>query len=101
VEFPDHFALLAAPGTLTVTLTPRSAESKGLAAVEATPEGLSVAELAGGTGSYEFDYMACAVRKGHEGFEVYVDAQRYQAFGFSSEPRKDSPAAPLPHRQAD
>lgn len=72
IEFPDHFSVMAAPSSITVTLTPRSAASRGLAAVEVTTEGIEVAELAGGSGSYPFDYVAHAVRKGYEDYEVYV-----------------------------
>ncbi len=66
VEFPEHFAAMAAPNTVTVTLTPRSAESLGLAAVDVTTAGFEVAELLRGSGSYDFDFVAYAVRKGFE-----------------------------------
>jgi hypothetical protein len=96
VTFPEHFALLAAPESITVSLTPRSRASKGLAAESVSPTGLSVAELHGGTGVYEFDYFVCAVRKGHENFEVYVDAQRYQSLGSSVDQREAPLAPPAP-----
>ena len=34
--------------------------------------GMDVGELAGGTGSYEFDYVVYGVRKGFEDYQVYV-----------------------------
>lgn len=69
IELPEHFRLLCVPETLTVQLTPRSAQSQGLACVEATPSRLVVRELHNGTGSYDFDYSVVGVRHGHEDFE--------------------------------
>lgn len=71
IVFPDHFAQMAAPGTITVSLTPRSLSSKGLAAIDVTPAGMTVGELAGGAGSYAVDFVVYAVRKGYEAYEVY------------------------------
>ena len=79
VEFPEHFTALAAPETVTVTLTPRSAQSRGLAVVDVTTEGVDVVELLQGTGSYQFDYVAYAVRKGFEDYEVYLDKEEVEA----------------------
>lgn len=70
IPFPEHFILVASPETLTVTLTPNSGSSKGLAVVKKTAEGFEVEELSNGTGSYPFDWVAMAVRLGHEDFEV-------------------------------
>ncbi len=72
IEFPDHFSAMAAPSSITVTLTPRSARSMGLAAVNVSSQGIEVAELGGGRNSYTFDYVAYAVRKGFEDYEVYM-----------------------------
>ena len=71
IELPEHFRALAADGTLSVTLTPRSPASRGLAAVEVTVDGIEVAELFSGTGAYSFDYVVYAVRKGFEDYHVY------------------------------
>jgi len=76
IEFPDHFSAMAAPSSLTVTLTPRSARSMGLAAVNVSSQGIQVAELAGGGNSYAFDYVAHAVRKGYEDYEVYLTKEQ-------------------------
>ena len=56
--------------TMTVHLTPTSAKSFGLAVIEKSGEFFVVAELARGTGSYEFDYYVMGVRKGYEDFQV-------------------------------
>ncbi len=67
-----------APSSITVTLTPRSAISMGLAAVDVTADGIGVAELAGGTNTYSFDYVAYAVRKGFENYQVYLSKEEAQ-----------------------
>jgi hypothetical protein len=70
VPFPSHFAAVVNPAGLTVTVTPLSADSRGLAVVEKTESGFLVRELSGGRGTYDFDFMVMGVRKGHEDFEV-------------------------------
>jgi hypothetical protein len=74
VSLPDHFKLLASPDDMTVTLTPHSADSLGLARISLTPDHLEVKELLGGIGNYEFDYMVYAVRKGYEHYQVIRNA---------------------------
>jgi len=76
IEFPDHFSVMAVPSSITVSLTPRSASSMGLAAVSVSSQGIDVAELGGGTNSYSFDYVAYAVRKGFEDYEVYLTQEQ-------------------------
>lgn len=76
IETPQHFRHVASNVGLTVNLTPLSAESLGLAVVEKSPERFVVRELHGGSGTYEFDYMITAVRKGHEDFQVIQPARR-------------------------
>ncbi len=76
IEFPDHFSVMAVPSSITVTLTPRSARSMGLAAVSVSSQGIEVAELGGGRNSYAFDYAAYAVRKGLEDYEVYLTKEQ-------------------------
>jgi len=71
IELPDHFRKLADEQGMTVQLTPRSAESRGLAAVRVSLEGIEVAELLNGRGNYEFDWRVEAVRKDHRDFRVY------------------------------
>ncbi len=89
VELPDHFGVMAVPTSITVTLTPRSPSSRGLAAVDATPEGFEVTELFGGTGSYSFDYVVHALRDGFEDQEVYLSREEHESLAASRvEPRK-------------
>jgi len=71
IELPDHFRKLADEQGMTVQLTPRSAESKGLAAVQVSLNGIEVVELLNGRGNYEFDWRVEAVRKEHRDFRVY------------------------------
>jgi len=78
IEFPDHFAVMAVPSSITVSLTPRSASSMGLAAVSVSSQGIDVAELGGGANSYSFDYVAYAVRKGFENYQVYLSKEEAQ-----------------------
>ena len=51
-------------------LTPLSAKSTGLAVVEKSVDRLVVRELGNGDGTYDFDYMVMAVRKGYEDYQV-------------------------------
>ncbi len=74
ISFPDHFQAVATEQGMTVQLTPRSAESEGLAVTEQSVEGIEVRELRNGTGSYEFHYTVMAVRKGFEDYQVIQPA---------------------------
>ncbi len=74
VPLPNHFAEVANVEDMTVTLTPLSLESKGLA-VTAKEEGyIVVQELHGGKGNYDFDWEVKSVRKGYENYQVVRDA---------------------------
>ncbi len=89
ISFSDHFAAMAVPASITVSLTPRSAASKGLAAVEVTATGIKVTELAQGTGNYAFDYVVYAVRKGFENYQVYTTPAEFQsANGAAAKPQR-------------
>ncbi|MBK8501756.1 MAG: hypothetical protein IPL46_05840 [Saprospiraceae bacterium] len=70
VSCPDHFTWIADEHSMTVSITPLSAESKGLAVIEKTAAGFKVKELNGGAGNYEFDYLIMCKRKGYENYEV-------------------------------
>jgi len=78
VAFPEHFKVMASSEGITVQLTPLSAESKGLAVVEKSPDRLVVRELGNGDGTYDFDYMVMAVRKGYEDYQVIRPASEAQ-----------------------
>ncbi len=71
IELPDHFRKLADEQGMTVQLTPRSGESKGLAAVRVSLDGIEVVELHNGRGNYEFDWRVEAVRKEFSDYQVY------------------------------
>lgn len=73
VTFPDHFSTVINPETMTITLTPLSAESKGMAVIRKEKDGFVVKELLQGTGNYAFDWEVKAVRKGYEDWRVVRD----------------------------
>ena len=56
--------------TVTVTVSPLSAESTGLAVIEKAGDGFVVRELNNGVGTYEFDYMIMGTRRGAEAWPV-------------------------------
>ena len=62
VKLPEHFAVLARPDGITVTVTPSSPDTHGLAVVRKTPTEFEVRELARGKGSFDFDYVVIAAR---------------------------------------
>ena len=67
----DHFGQVADPSSMTVTITPLSADSKGIAVIEKTSQGFKVKELHGGTGNYSFDYMVMCKRSSYKNHKVY------------------------------
>ncbi|MFQ5448116.1 MAG: hypothetical protein ACE5FF_14425, partial [Saprospiraceae bacterium] len=69
VLFPEHFRSVANLATLTVILTPMSADTYGLAVIEKTEAGIRVKELKGGTGNFSFDWEVKGVRKGYENYQ--------------------------------
>ena len=73
VKFSEHFGLVGNYETMTVSLTPLSADTYGLAVVEKTATGFKVKELAGGTGNFSFDWEVKCVRKGYEHYKVIRD----------------------------
>lgn len=73
IQFSEHFEIVANPQTMTVILTPRSPDAKGLAAFDYTATGFKVKELFQGKGNYAFDWEVKAVRKGWEDFKVIRD----------------------------
>lgn len=70
VVFSEDYRLVANPTSMTVMLTPLSADSKGMAVVEKTATGFKVKELSGGTGNYSFDWEVKCVRKGYEDYKA-------------------------------
>jgi hypothetical protein len=70
VVLPDHFSQVAGEERLTVQLTPRSLDSRGVAATRLTTSNLIIEELGGGRGRYEVDWLVQGIRKGSEAYAV-------------------------------
>lgn len=90
VTLPEHFSVMANAPSITVSLTPRAAESKGVAAVEVTGQGFRVVELFQGTGDYSVDYLVHALRSGFENHQVYLPRTRPEQASSSSPNGTDS-----------
>ena len=75
VTFSEHFENVINPQTITVQLTPLSADSKGLAVVEKTATGFTVREMFQGQGNYQFDWEVKGVRKGFENYQAVRSKQ--------------------------
>ena len=69
VALPEHFEAVAAHEGITVTLTPQSTQSKGLAVIRKSPSTFTVQELHTGQGTYAFDWEVKAVRIGYENYQ--------------------------------
>jgi hypothetical protein len=69
IELPEHFGLVAADEGIQVQVTPRSADTFGLAVVQRSREEIVVKELKNGRSNFEFDYFVTGVRAGFEGHE--------------------------------
>ncbi len=83
VPFPEHFRLIANPATMTVMLTPLSADTRGLAVVEKTENGFRVKELMGGEGAFAFDWEVKCVRAGYEDYSVIREKSALKTAGRS------------------
>jgi hypothetical protein len=70
IQLPDHFVDVCSETAVTVQLTPRCDQSLGLAFVAMEDGRLTVRELHGGKGSYDFDYLVMDVRDGYEDYQV-------------------------------
>ena len=69
VNFEEHFSLIIVSNTMTVQVTPHSANSKGLSVIKRTQNGFTIKELDNGKGNYRVDYFVQAVRKGYEDYQ--------------------------------
>ena len=70
ITFPEHFVAVSNLAGMTVQVTPLSSNSRGLAVVRKSLDGVKVEELFDGKGSYDFDYEVKCVRKGYENWQV-------------------------------
>jgi len=80
VVFPEHYAMTLSDlpeEPVHVIVTPRSADSKGLAVVSSNNAEFEVVELADGIGNYEFDYVVTGARRGYEEKEIIIDNVDY------------------------
>ncbi len=73
IELPEHYKETVNEATITLHLTPNSANSKGLAVVGKKASQFQVQELMRGEGNYTFDWVAFGVRKGFENYKVVRD----------------------------
>ncbi len=84
ISFSDHYGIVANPETMTVVLTPHSADTYGLAVIEKRADGFLVKELKNGNGNFGFDWEVKCVRKGYEDYRVIRDARDSQPAPISS-----------------
>lgn len=70
VPYSDHFKQTVDVSSVTIQLTPYSADTYGVAVVDRTDDGFLVKELMSGTSNYSFSWEVKAVRKGLESFSV-------------------------------
>ena len=82
INFPGHFTDVVGDNGITVQVTPLSSESRGLAVVEKSSNGITVQELSGGTGTYNFDYLVIAVREGHEDYQIIRSSGKGRSAAF-------------------
>jgi hypothetical protein len=85
IELPEHFVALANADSITVQLTPRSFDSKGVGFGELQGNSIEIRELDGGRGSYDVHYVVHAVRRGYEDRSPVVSAEQFRRrYGASS-----------------
>jgi len=70
VAYSDHFKQTINSTTVTVQVTPYSADTYGLAVTQRTADGFLVKELKGGTSNFTFSWEVKAVRKGLENLSI-------------------------------
>lgn len=70
IPYTEHYQMVANTKSVTILLTPHSAETYGIGVVEKLKNGFRVKELKNGKGNFSFDWEVKAVRKGFEDYEV-------------------------------
>jgi len=78
IDMPEHFRIVAEETGISVQLTPRSVDSKGLCAVEVGRDRIVVREIGGGDGNYDFDYFVTALRGGYKPHEPIQANQHFR-----------------------
>ena len=79
ILLPQHYVDVASPKGLTIQLTPLSSDSRGLAVIKKSLDGVVIKEMFSGKNNYDFDYLIIAVRKGYEDYQVLRPASKYGA----------------------
>jgi hypothetical protein len=90
VQLPEHFAWVASDRGMTAQLTPRSANSMGVAATLLSTKELEIRELHRGRGTYQVDWSVHGVRRGRDGFAV-VRPKRPAVRRPAARPRREGP----------
>ncbi len=70
ILLPDYFSEIVESEGITLTITPLSAQSMGIAVISKGIAQFSVKELFEGRGNYHFDWEIKAVRSGFRNYEV-------------------------------
>ncbi|MEZ5030533.1 MAG: hypothetical protein R2787_03955 [Saprospiraceae bacterium] len=73
ISYSELTSIIMNPETVTITLTPHSTNTYGLAVVEKSERGFKVKELMNGIGDFSFDWHVTGVRRGHEDFRTVRD----------------------------
>lgn len=94
VSCAEHFQWIADESSMTVTITPLSGESLGIAVVEKSAGSFKVQELHGGTGNYEFDYLVICKRKDQMDYQLMRDKPQLSD-NHGSEILKHIPKGPM------
>lgn len=69
VTLPGHFTDVTVSQGMTVQITAKSPDSKGIGYWHGSNTGFDVFELNAGNGSYDFDWEVKCVREGHEDYK--------------------------------
>ena len=78
VDVPDHYRAINDMTSMTVVLTPLSADTYGLAVVEKTTTGFRVKELAKGKGQFKFDWEVKCTLKGKDSMKTVREKSDFQ-----------------------
>jgi hypothetical protein len=79
IALPEHFSILAVPGSITAQLTPASLDSQGVGIAAITDDRVDIGELHGGTGTYDVHFVVHAVRRGYEAHQPVMSADAFAA----------------------
>ncbi|MCB0665381.1 MAG: collagen-like protein [Saprospiraceae bacterium] len=69
VTLPDYFCESADMSSMTIQITPLSADTYGIAVIEKTGKGFKVKELKDGQGNFSFDYEVKCTKQGYQNWE--------------------------------